>query len=204
MVLIADTTQDIYETVQYWTDEKMRGSGLVGGWAELDVSYRMPEEMIAKTAQFAAAYLPQGSIDLPKSPADQPDFFTKLRWVQIAPEKACPSICAEILRLAPSADPNALPMADITFLSADQAMGLSVIETLGQKGIRFLHTFSEDNAQSRRMKLAFFKGDARLKATTLHSFKGWESRSLVVYTGTKWDKRHKALIYTGLTALRSP
>jgi hypothetical protein len=202
MVLVADTTQDIYETVQYWTDEKMRGSGLIGGWSALDISYRMPEEMIAKASQFATAYLPPGTIDLPRSPPDQPDFFTKLRWVQIAPETARDSICAELLRLAPGADPRLLSMADITFLSADQNMGLAVVEAMNQKGVRFLHTFSENDAQSRRLKLAFFKGDSRLKATTLHSFKGWESRALVVYTGNKWDKRNKALIYTGLTRLK--
>lgn len=202
MVLVADTTQDIYETVQYWTDEKMRGSGLVGGWSELDISYRMPDEMIDKAAQYATAYLPPGAIDLPHAPHNQPDFFTKLRWVQIAPEMGRDMICDELLRLAPHADPKQLAMADITFLSADQRMGLAVVDWMETKGVRFLHTFNEDGAQSRRMKLAFFKGDAKLKATTMHSFKGWESRALIVYTGTKWDKRNRALIYTGLTRLK--
>jgi hypothetical protein len=202
MILVADTTQDIYETVQYWTDEKMRGSGLVGSWSTLDISYRLPDEMIAQASNYASVYLPKDSIDLPRFPSIQPDFFTKLRWVQTDPATARDVICAELLRLAPSADPGLLSMADITFLSADQRMGLSVVKEMTTKGIRFLHTFDEEGGQGRRLKLAFFKGDARLKATTLHSFKGWESRALIVYTGTRWDNRSKSLIYTGLTRLK--
>ena len=35
--------------------------------------------------------------------------------------------------------------------------------------------------EQRREKAGLFMGDARLKATTPHSFKGWETRMLVVY-----------------------
>ena len=45
-------------------------------------------------------------------------------------------------------------------------------------------------------------GDARIKATTLHSFKGWESRAIVIFIGDSVDKKSLALIYTGLTRLK--
>ena len=202
MVLVADTTQDIYETTKYWTDEKMNGSGLVGSWTNLPISYRLPEQMIAKASQFAKDYLPEGLIDIPKSPPDQGDFFTKLRWVQTKPLKAISVICEEITKLAPSADPNHLAMSDIVFLSADNNTGLEVINILEKKNIKFLHTFTNDSEQGRRLKLAFYKGDSRLKATTMHSFKGWESKSLIIYTGEKWETKTKALIYTGMTRLK--
>lgn len=41
-----------------------------------------------------------------------------------------------------------------------------------------------------------------MKATTLHSFKGWESRSLVIYIGEKVSSKSLALLYTGLTRLK--
>ena len=71
-----------------------------------------------------------------------------------------------------------------------------------KKNIKFLHTFTNDSEQGRRLKLAFYKGDSRLKATTMHSFKGWESKSLIIYTGEKWETKTKALIYTGMTRLK--
>ncbi|KZZ04288.1 hypothetical protein A3744_26225 [Oleiphilus sp. HI0073] len=45
-------------------------------------------------------------------------------------------------------------------------------------------------------------GDARVKATTLHSFKGWESRLLVIYITESVSPKDLALIYTGLTRLK--
>lgn len=45
-------------------------------------------------------------------------------------------------------------------------------------------------------------GDARIKATTLHSFKGWESRLLVVYVTEAEHPESLALIYAGLTRLK--
>ena len=50
--------------------------------------------------------------------------------------------------------------------------------------------------------MAFYMGDARIKATTLHSFKGWESRALVIFIGSTVDPKALALIYTGLTRIK--
>ncbi|MGF6920630.1 hypothetical protein [Paraburkholderia sp. 40] len=44
--------------------------------------------------------------------------------------------------------------------------------------------------------------DARIKATTLHSFKGWEGRLLVVYIAQATDAKNFALIYAGPTRLK--
>jgi len=52
------------------------------------------------------------------------------------------------------------------------------------------------------MKMGFYMGDALVKATTLHSFKGWESRAIVIFIGQSVEKRSLALIYTGLTRLK--
>jgi len=50
--------------------------------------------------------------------------------------------------------------------------------------------------------MGFYMGDSRIKATTLHSFKGWESRALVIVIGATVDRKSLALIYTGLTRLK--
>ncbi len=45
-------------------------------------------------------------------------------------------------------------------------------------------------------------GDSRIKATTLHSFKGWESRAIVIYLGHNYDIKSMFLAYTGMTRLK--
>ena len=41
-----------------------------------------------------------------------------------------------------------------------------------------------------------------VKATTLHSFKGWETRLLVIYVDAATDPKALALVYAGLTRLK--
>jgi hypothetical protein len=96
--------------------------------------------------------------------------------------------------------------ADITFICDDIAFGKGVTGELDTySGIRTIHTFENDRMEQVRKKMAFWKGDARIKATTLHSFKGWESRLLVVYVGHAAGDESLASIYVALTRLkRSP
>lgn len=68
--------------------------------------------------------------------------------------------------------------------------------------MKTIHTFSESNRESKRLKIGFFMGDARVKATTFHSFKGWESRALVIYAGHISTPKALSLLYTGITRVK--
>lgn len=203
MLLAADATQDIYGTAKSRTDQAMKGEGFKGEWAELEFSYRMPPKLIHFARSFAKQFLQDGLVDLPSSPQRELDIFPcKLRWVQISKERAINICKEEILSMAPSADPSILSMADITFLSITNNFGYTIISDISINGVKFVHTFSEDSRERRRKKVGFYMGNARLKATTLHSFKGWESRSLIVYIGHKKDIHAMHLAYTGMTRLK--
>lgn len=203
MLLVADITQDIYGTADAWTDEAMKGAGFSGKWAELDVSYRMPLLALEKAAEFAEMYLPEAGRMLPRH--NQIDLGLEqcsLRWVQTTREGAETVCCDEILRLFTEDGREGYSMADATFLCNSRAAGYEVVRKLGQKGIKSVHTYNDDEQECRRQKVGFYMGDARVKATTLHSFKGWESRSLVIYIGEKVSSKSLALLYTGLTRLK--
>lgn len=203
MLLVADVTQDIYGTASAWTDEAMTGAGFSGKWAELDVSYRMPKLALEKAAEFAEKYLPEATRILPKN--DQIVLALELcemRWIQVPPESAA-SVCRdEVLRIFSTDNHQHYSFADTTFLCNSRAMGYEVVKQLGRKGIRCLHTYDSDDQESRRQKVGFYMGDAKVKATTLHSFKGWESRSLVIYIGPRTTPQSLALFYTGLTRIK--
>jgi hypothetical protein len=201
MVLAADATQNIYGRVQ-WTDEDMRGAGFDGPWLKLSASYRLPDEIISEASRFASLYLPPGQVDLPQPPPSQSDFLTRLRWVQVDSSHAHEVVTEEVLGLAPSGESGQVSMADITVLSANIETGAAVVQDLADKHIRCVCTFRPDGGEDRRLKMAFFKCNPRLKATTLHSFKGWESRSIVFYTGQRDDAESLALVYTGITRLK--
>ena len=206
MLLVADATQDIYETARAWTDEAMTGAGFRGGWAELPVSYRMPQLALAKARDFAQRFLPEDLTNLPENKNIEIDLEpSELRWVQVSPEQAPEVCCNEILRFFQESTLRDLAITDATFLCGQKKFGIEVVSLLGGKGIRSVHTYLPDEEESRRQKVGFYMGDARVKATTLHSFKGWESRILVIYIGETVSDKDLALIYTGLTRLkRSP
>jgi hypothetical protein len=204
MLLVADATQDIYGTARSWTDEAMTGAGFPGGrWATLSISYRLPPEAADAARRFASNFLPKDLVDLPQDPQGELALYPcKMRWIQTTEQKAN-AVCVDaILEMPPLADPDILVIPDITFLAPSQNLGLEVITELGQRGMKTVHTFSKDKRESRRLKLGFYMGDARVKATTLHSFKGWETRGLVIYTGHRNSQKALALAYTGLTRIK--
>ncbi len=205
MLLVADATQDIYGTAGSWTDEAMTGAGFHGKWSELDVSYRMPVEALNEAASFAAHYLPEGSRIVPRFAQSAQLLLIPpchLRWVHYTGSHAAQICCNEILRLFTRAGSEGSAVADTTFLCDSKTLGQDVVFLLEGKGIRCVHTYDEDEKESRRQKMGFYMGDARVKATTLHSFKGWEARTLVLYTGREVTPASLALLYTGLTRLK--
>ncbi len=203
MLLVADSTQDIYGTAKAWTEQAMEGSGFRGEFAKLDISYRMPPVLIDYVTSFAEKYLPKDSIDIPKKPQTELDFYPcKLKWIQTNKTLAEEICKEEVLNIAPSADPILLSIPDITFLTTNQNFGRVVSEKLESYGVKVIHTFGNDSQDSRRRKIGFYMGDSRIKATTLHSFKGWESRAIVIYLGHKYDEKSMFLAYTGMTRLK--
>lgn len=203
MLLVADATQDIYGTARSWTDEAMKGAGFSGSWAELKISYRLPQLALDYATQFAQQFLPNDMVDLPVSAQGELSLFPcLLKWVQTKPELAAEVCKKELFLLSTNAGPELLAIPDITFLSDTKKSGLNVVEEIRKKGVKTVHTFAIDNQESRRQKVGFYMGDSRIKATTLHSFKGWESRAIVIFIGQQVDQKSLALIYTGLTRLK--
>lgn len=201
MLLVADATQDIYGTATSWTDDVMKGAGFPGGrWAKLGISYRLPPDALDLARSFAQAFLPEDVVDLPQQEQGSLDLYPcHLRWVQCGPQNAEKVCSDEILAMMHKTGTNGLANADITMLTGSMASGAAVVGCLNEYGIKAVDTFGDDH---RRKKMGFYMGDARVKATTLHSFKGWESRILVVYVTDATNAQSLALVYAGLTRLK--
>lgn len=147
--------------------------------------------------------MPEKRVDLPVFPQEDLDLYpSKLKWVHTPPDDAIDVCLDEIFKVMKDSEGEPLAFSDVTFLSFSHRFGASVVQALNSKNINVIHTFSEDSRESRRLKMGFYMGDSRVKATTLHSFKGWESRILVIYIGGSFTPESLTLIYTGLTRLK--
>lgn len=203
-ILVADATQDVYGTAGAWTENAMHGAGFSGGWTQLETSYRLPSDALDMARAFASEFLPQDSSDLPKPEQNSLALYPcTLRWVQRDQGVSATDTCVtEILSLMKRTGRDGLANADICLLTDDQRAGAEIVELLRQSGIRAATTFDDRGVESKQNKMAFWMGDARVKATTLHSFKGWESRLLVIHITRAFTDEARALVYAGLTRLK--
>ena len=205
MVLVADKTQNIYATAAKWTEEAMEKAGFSGSWNQLKTSYRLPPSIVPLVQQFAEQFLTDEDIDIPETQQQgvQMDLFpAELRWLHVREPSNALRACDHELRRMMCQPHTDTAVADITFLSGKK-MGRAFVEMQRQtKNLKMLHTFDEDTTQSRRQKRAFFQGNAQIKATTVHSFKGWEARRLIVFVSSMESTEDKAVLYTALTKLR--
>lgn len=205
MLLVADSTQDIYETAKAWTEEAMTGAGFRGKWNELSISYRLPSQLLSLVQEFANRYLPSETRIIPQP--RQKDIFDDesavLKWIQVQKVNVEKQIVESVLNLIECKEKEPLAVSDITILVPSNSIGVEVVRRLGLKGIRVLNTFKISSPEEqRKKKLGFFMGDASIKATTIHSFKGWESKSLIIYTGSTSTPKDLALFYTSITRLK--
>lgn len=204
MLLVHDNTQDIYGSAQDWTEQAMSSCGFKGQWVELAGSYRLPEPLLPLVRNFVSRYLPDNS-NLPTLPVQGSLDFHKcrLKWRQVSPHKARETCLNELFNILTQADQDSdLSMSDMVFLSSGQDFGYQIVCELGQNGIKVAHTFSRNTTDSRRKKVYFFMSSPTIKVTTLHSFKGWEARAIVIYIDEYIDKSFFPLIYVGLTRLK--
>jgi hypothetical protein len=202
MVLVADATQDLYGTAGRWTDEAMTGAGFRGEWTRLEGNYRIPESLIPRIRDFASRFIPAERRDVPRTRQMEFDHCPcKARWIQTDPGHLAEQ-CVDAVLHASGWLGSAGSNADIVFLASSNPLGRRVAETLAAKDVRMLHTFDCEQRNARQSKLAFFMGDSRMKGTTIHSFKGWETRMLIVGVEPRACLEAKTALYVALTRVK--
>ncbi|OTG92363.1 nuclease-related domain-containing DEAD/DEAH box helicase [Acinetobacter sp. ANC 3832] len=209
MLLCADTTQDIYSSADLWTDDVMKNAGFKGAWAELKQTYRLPDNLIPLANKFAEMFLPQEKVIKSESKNTHQDSFdfgiieeSTLIWENLKFLDSS-SFFDIFKKFRNEITKLQLSNSDITILVQTHEIGMNVCQALDSLNLKHIDIFSNDPAESRQKKMWFFKGDTKIKVCTVHSFKGWEAKALLVV----WDKMHLhkeyALLYTAITRLKS-
>ncbi len=204
MLLVADKTQNVFGTAKAWTEGEMPGSGFPGGgWMKLERSYRLPPSMIDHLTRYAEEFLVGEDVDIPVIDQAEMDLYpVSLHWVQASQQQAVDASVEAVLDQLRGLQMQAAA-ADVIFLGGKQ-VGAEVVKALDRLNIRVRHTFDDQNlpGRERQRKREFFQGSERVKATTPHSFKGWEAVQLVVHVHTVRSKEDRAVLYAALTRLK--
>ena len=198
MLLVADMTQNIHGTAQAWTEESMKDCGFSGDWMRLRNSYRLPARIIPILEDFLIRFPYDAEIDIPPPrESEQTDLFDEFRWVQVPPWKSPVDVCIEeVEHLHNNPD-----ISSVTFLS-EKNIGMPLVSEFQQRGKDIFSIHYEDWRMSRDAKLNLRPGCAEIVATTVDSFKGWETSHLVVYVDRINSEEDRARFYTALSRLK--
>ncbi len=204
MLLAADVSQDIYERKSWTQEGPMLGAGFRGQWRTLKESYRLPVDYIPIIREFASEYLEADS-QHPLIPFDTEharSSSTIRRWVNVGAATATSlneTVREELDRmLAHDGGPHA---ADVVILCERHATGRAVMDHLQKRGHTSEHIFAADNEEQQNRKYRFWPGISMLKGSTTHSFKGWESRGVILIIEDT-PASSPELVYTALTRVK--
>ena len=196
MLLVADKTQNIRGTAQAWTEKSMEDCGFSGPWKRLEKSYRLPDRIIPILRDFLNQFPYEGEIDPPPEERDkQTNLFDKFRWVQVSGSSLVDTCIKEIEYLYNDSD-----IPTVYFLSGKN-IGMPVANQFKQRGVRILSTHSKNSRESREQKVNLHPDCAEICATTVDSFKGWETPHLVVHIDSIQSDTDRARFYTALSRL---
>jgi hypothetical protein len=144
----------------------------------------MPPKLVEIAKQFAEKFLPDALRDIPVSQqSDLVDMYPcEINWNQTSIEKFVQDTINCITNTMASLTPaDQLAIADITVIVDSIEIGIKIRDALAEKSIKCIDTFSiEKNGDDRRKKIAFYTGGPSIKLTTIHSYKGFESRLLIL------------------------
>ena len=168
----------------------------------------MPSRLITILQRFADEFLDE-DVDIPRPAQEELNLDLQLRWVQISSKTPIDDYFEEIggicfQEVEKLHKDSAISDSDITFLAHTHIIGRVFVKKCENANpeIPVYHIFGTDDKDSRNKKLDFRPGDSRMKATTLHSFKGLESRHLVIHVSSITRDDDPALFYTALTRLK--
>jgi hypothetical protein len=202
MMIAFDTAQQIYPRTD-WNAETLPGAGFTGRWIELNASRRLPNRMLRILRSFAQDYHPKALDSLPveKSEHDEP---CDVRWVQVRPQDRLETCVKELVRIIQrDSVPVSRAMTDLTLLCDLKEDCLKAEALLAEHGIAVTNAVAGDDAKERKFKQDFTMRAPRVKVCNFHSYKGWQSRLIVLSVAKFSDAdRSAALLYTMMTRLK--
>lgn len=203
LLLVCDKCQNIYDRDLNWIDA-MENVKFRGRWGELNTVHRLPKNIGKLANEFSKKFKLEQTVEIKEY--IQLNLFERhpiFQWKNILPIKWLSNVINAYETIKNSqmnfGEGHA---SDIVILLPTRKMGAKAIKAFKNKKIDVNHVFeSDNNAKYHRHKKAFWRGDSRLKISTIHSFKGWESIHVIMLIPEYWngDENLDALVYTAMT-----
>jgi len=212
LLLVCDEKQNIYGKETSWIDGKMRNVKFRGRWGELKTVYRLPKligdavNAFSKTFDLDQTIEVEDYVQSTLLDFDRP-IVPHFVWKNIKSENWREDIWQAYerikLKCSQASEGHA---SDIVILIIDKGYGMEAVNYFKQRNIGVDHVFEDKQERSyHRRKKSFWPGSGRLKMCTIHSFKGWEARHVILFIPNDlavFGKNKDAVIYTAMTRAR--
>lgn len=204
----ADKTQGLYKTQEKWTDGVMTAAGFSGDWSRLNISHRLPSALVDPLADFTDRFLDDLEVDPPVADPQQGLFDCTITWNNVDEMALIDSVVGAVREAVTE---HGVHPGDIAFLVESHGVGEACTQRLEAENIEVRHVFGSNRNSRRRKKIAFYKGAGNVLGSTVHSFKGWESRFVVLGIGSGWaagsgdspPRDHLVAVYVGLSRVKA-
>ena len=203
VVFAVDEKQNIYEKKINWVGP--------GRWGVLNQGLRLPKKAIKLANKFAHQFLKEGIemkeefIDITEPDVEQLNLLESedlFEWRNVENfNEAKDKIYKSLKFLSES---KSMKLSDIVILVHSIKEGLELKDFILKKynkKILIKDVFDLDNSRARRKKRYFRINQPELKMCTYHSFKGWESRNIILLI-PEISKNIDRQVYTSITRVR--
>jgi hypothetical protein len=204
MLLVADSTVDLYGKSPWDDPEALAAAGFTEPWIEMTSSYRMAPALIRSTNEFARSFI-GGDAVVPEVADDQEAVVGQVSssvhsWRNV--ERVADlglAVGRQVVRLLRE-HPELAPR-DVVYLCEYHHDGLAAAREIESAGYPVHHVYSRDPDERHRSKARFWPDADAVKGCTVHSFKGWDSPAVVV--GVAMEERSRRLAYASMTRVSS-
>ena len=204
MLLVADSTVDLYGKSTWDDPDTLAAAGFTKPWIRMTRSYRMAPDLIRATNEFARSYIADDAV-VPEIADDQAEVVGHVSsatrsWRNV--ERVADlgvAVGQEVVRLLKE-HPD-LVSQDVVYLCEYHHDGLAAAREIEAAGYAVHHVYSRDPDERHRSKGRFWPEADAVKGCTVHSYKGWDSPAVVV--GIGMEERSRRLGYASMTRVSS-
>lgn len=182
LFIVYDKAQNLYDRDVWIEDnEQIKNIGFRGKPGHLKYTHRLPGKIVQKIALVRQRLQLTGE-DILVAKQEQESFFQKTYWHNYRPltrVEKLQQIDGHLYKLFKSNQ-----LEDITILTTNENTGAEIVEYVQNLGAKISHVYDlnrqKDKDRRKVEKWNFQGGTGRLKISSFHSFKGWQTPNVLL------------------------
>ncbi|CAH0346761.1 nuclease-related domain-containing protein [Bacillus sp. CECT 9360] len=182
LFIVYDKAQNLYGHGVWIEDsEQIKDIGFRGKPGHLKYTHRLPNKIVQKIALVRQKLQLDGE-DILLAKQEQESFFQKTFWHNYRPHTRLEKLQQIEQHLRHLYGSNQLE--DITILTTNENTGAEIVKYVNNLGAETSHVYDlnrqQDRERRRVEKWKFQGGTGRLKVSSYHSFKGWQTPNVLL------------------------